>query len=269
MLAQEAEHVGHHVLVAIRVLQALLRGRARVHDHERRARPRAHLRKRGVPQAGDVVDDHGAGLDRRLGDGGLVRVHRHDGAEVVHQPPHEGHDALELLVDLDGRPVRDARLAADVEPVGAVGEQAPGMRDARVERAVDAAVGERVRRGVDDAHEQRPRAQGDRASTGAQRERARGHAQPTRTVRVTAVALPALSVALKRIVCRPAPRRRRTLRAVTARPPSKLIRVYFTPEALSRATAVARTTRPEREIRPVSLGGRPSMRSRRVAVAVA
>ena len=73
----------------------------------------------GIAQAADVVDDHRAGLDRRRRNRGLVRVDRHDRAELAGEPPHERHDALDLLRRGDRRAQRDARLAADVDDVGA------------------------------------------------------------------------------------------------------------------------------------------------------
>ena len=48
------------------------------------------------------------------------------------------------------------RLSADVDEVGAVGEQLLAMLDCCDRRGVQATVGERVRRDVDDAHHEAP-----------------------------------------------------------------------------------------------------------------
>ena len=71
----------------------------------------------------------------------------------------EWHDALDLLRCGHGRTVGDARLAADVDEVGPGVEQLAGARHPRVEVGVGARIRERVRRGVDDAHEPRPLAE--------------------------------------------------------------------------------------------------------------
>ena len=63
------------------------------------------------------------------------------------------HDAGDLLVDGHLGDAGDARLATDVDHDGALGDLLERQRHPCVGRAVLAAVGERVGRGVHDAHE--------------------------------------------------------------------------------------------------------------------
>ena len=74
-----------------------------MHQHERRTRLGADTGEIGVAQAGDVVDDRGAGGDRGGGDRRLVRIHGDDRLKGVGDPLHERDDALDLLLDGHGR----------------------------------------------------------------------------------------------------------------------------------------------------------------------
>ena len=133
-LAQEREDVLDPVLVAREV--DLLGLGARVHDDQRAAAARRDVREPGVPQAADVIEDRGAGLDRRSRDGGLPGVDGHEHA-FGDEPLDERDDALDLDL-LRGDPgVGDARLAADVDQVRALGDEVqrvPGLGLERVER---------------------------------------------------------------------------------------------------------------------------------------
>ena len=101
-------------------------------------------------------------------------------------------DALELLLDRDRRAVAAGGLAADVEQVGPAASSARACSRRDVERRALAAVGERVRRRVDDAHQQRPPAERQGPAGGAQDGRA--HFTMRSESRLT-VTLPALSAA--------------------------------------------------------------------------
>ncbi len=57
---------------------------------------------------------------------------------------------------LHGIGARPGRLAADIDDVGAGGGKLGGMRDRLLLGVEEAAVGERIRRDVDDAHQHRP-----------------------------------------------------------------------------------------------------------------
>ena len=82
-LAQERLDVGGDVVVVGGDRAPSLGRRARVHDHERRARARAQVRQRGVAQPADVVEDRRAGVEGGARDRGLPGVDRDD--DVVAQ----------------------------------------------------------------------------------------------------------------------------------------------------------------------------------------
>ena len=52
---------------------------------------------------------------------------------------------------------RPGRLAANIQQIRPFGKQLPGMGNARIERKIQAAIGKRVWRDVDDPHDQGPR----------------------------------------------------------------------------------------------------------------
>ena len=108
----------------------------------------------GVQQPADVVDDGGSGREDGLDHGRAVGVDRdhHVGIGRVEGGDHR-HDAGDLLVDGHLGDAGDARLATDVDHDGALGDLLERQRHPLVGRAVLAAVGERVGRGVHDAHE--------------------------------------------------------------------------------------------------------------------
>ncbi len=140
-----------------------------MHENQRRARLGADVGEPLVAQPADVVDDRGARGDRGARDRGLVRVHRDERTQLSGDALDQWHHAGDLLVGVDGGPVRDARLAADIDHVGAGGDQRPRPLHARLERRVLAGIGERVGRRVDDPHQPRPPTQLQRPRAGAQR----------------------------------------------------------------------------------------------------
>ena len=117
----------------------------------------ANVDHRGIAgQAGDVVDDLGAGVDGRAGDGGLAGVDRNRNSHLRRELLDHRQHAPQLFVGSDRLGIGPRAFAADVEQVGAVGDQLQGVRDGRVAIEELAAVGKAVRRDVDDAHHQRP-----------------------------------------------------------------------------------------------------------------
>ena len=94
------------------------------------------------------------GRERGAGDGRLRGVDRDPGAGAGLQQPfdHRQH-APQLLVRATGSAPGPGRLAADVEDRGALLLQRKAVLDRRARVEEEAAVGERVGRDVDDAHE--------------------------------------------------------------------------------------------------------------------
>ena len=84
----------------------------------------------GVAQAADVVDDRRAGGDRGARHRRLVGVDRDERAELAGDRSISGTTRSISSSALDRRTVGDARLAADVDHVGAVREQRSRQRDA-------------------------------------------------------------------------------------------------------------------------------------------
>ena len=125
-----------------------------MHEHERRAGARGELGQRGIAQPADVVEHHRSGLEGRARDLRLPRVDR-DADALGRQALDERDDARGLLVGRGGRRVGDARLAADVDEVGALGDELESALHLAVERVQAHGVGERVVAGVDDPHDQR------------------------------------------------------------------------------------------------------------------
>ena len=180
-LPEEVPHIDDDVLVEAGVEQRLLRLGARVHQHQAGARRRADVRQRELPQPGDVVDELRAGRDRRLRDRRLVGVDGDDHVELARDPLDHGHHARGLLVGGHRRTAAERRLAADVDDPRARRDQLARPRDARLDVGQLAGVGERVRRGVDDAHQQRRARERDPRPAHAQRACRSDHPPPTTT----------------------------------------------------------------------------------------
>ena len=151
-LAQEGLDVARHVVVGGERLALGLR--ARVHEHERRAAARRELGQRGVAQPADVVEHHRPGLQGGARHLGLPGVDR-DADTLGREALDERDDARGLLVRRRGGAVGDARLGADVDEVRALGDELEPALDLALERVQAHGVGERVRAGVDDPHDQR------------------------------------------------------------------------------------------------------------------
>ena len=122
---QELPHVLDDPPVERAVVQTLLGRRDRVHEHERGTGLRAHVGERRVAQAADVVDDARAGGHRRPSHRRLVGIDRDARPELGDDPLDQRHDPRDLLLGGHGRPIGHAGLAADVDQLGALGEQRP------------------------------------------------------------------------------------------------------------------------------------------------
>jgi hypothetical protein len=130
---------------------------AHVHQADAAARMRRdELDRARRSQRGDVVDDVGAEVERGAHDLDLGRVDRDRAAEADRRLRAPGERAPALL-DAHRQRAGPARLAADVEDVGAFGEHLLAAGDRLRRRQARAAFGERVGRDVDDAHHARPR----------------------------------------------------------------------------------------------------------------
>jgi hypothetical protein len=125
-----------------------------VHEHERGAGPRRQVGERGVGQAADVVQHHGARIEHRAGDRGLPRVDR-DRDPLPHQALDERHHARRLLLGGRRGRVGDARFATDVDEVGAVGDERERLAQLGLERLEAHRIGERIGPRVDYAHDER------------------------------------------------------------------------------------------------------------------
>ena len=130
---------------------------AHVHQADAAARVRSdEIERTRRSQRGDVVDDVDAEIQRDAHDLDLGRVDRDRNSEADRRCEHRP-DAGELFLDAHWQRTRTARLAADVEDVGALGEHLLAAGDRLRRRQSRAAFGERVWRDVDDAHHARPR----------------------------------------------------------------------------------------------------------------
>ena len=154
-LFEERPDVGDDVAVA-RVVLHRPRLAEHVHQADVGARLGDDLRQlRVAPQRRDVVHELCAERESAPRDLGLRRVDRD--RHLARQPLQHRHDATQLLLDRDALRPGPRRLAADVHDRRSVVDHAPGRvgRDVGIE--VHAAVRERVRGDVDDAHHRRAR----------------------------------------------------------------------------------------------------------------
>ena len=123
-----------------------------VHHDQDRPEVADHRGHVGVgAQGGDVVDDAGTQLDAACGGGGMVGVDRE--RRLVRQCPHHRLQPGQLLLAGDRAAAGCGRLAAQVEDMGAVGQQLPAMRHGGIGCQVLPAVAEGVGRHVDHAHQ--------------------------------------------------------------------------------------------------------------------
>lgn len=108
---------------------------------------------RGVGEAAaDVVDEDGAGFDGAGGDGGAHGVDG-DGDAFGGEAADDGDDAAELFLLVDAAGAGAGGLAADVDEVGALGDEVEAVFDGGRGVEPAAAVGEGVGGHVDHAHD--------------------------------------------------------------------------------------------------------------------
>ena len=119
-----------------------------------------------VLQATDVVDDRCARGHGLPGDRGFVRVDRHRHATVTRQCCDHRQHASQFLAGVDGLGAGPRRLAANVQNVGAVGNHLQAIVDCSRGVESPSAVGEGVRRDVDDPHDERAATQIERRPPG-------------------------------------------------------------------------------------------------------
>lgn len=144
---QRLGHFSNHILVAA-VLGHHRRGCGAVHGDP------AHTQVGGdMAQAGtDIVDDAGADGDGSPGHRLAARIDRHH-CRLAERFNHVDH-AGEFLGGGYGLGTGPCRLPTDVDDGGALGDHHPAVGDRIVGGQEGAAVGERVGRGVQDAHHQ-------------------------------------------------------------------------------------------------------------------
>ena len=108
---------------------------------------------RGVGEAAaDVVDEGRAGGEGLLGDGGAHGVDG-DGDALGGQAADDGDDPAQFLVLVDPGGAGAGGLAADVDEVGALGDEVEAVLDGGRGVEPAAAVGEGVGGDVDDSHD--------------------------------------------------------------------------------------------------------------------
>ena len=126
-----------------------------MHDDQRRAALRRDLRHRRIgAQAGYVVDHGGAERERPARDKSLGGVHRDRRGEPREQRGQHGVKPRPFLRLGDGNEAGPGRFRADVNDVRAGGGHGPTMGERRLRRDETAAVGEGIRRDVEDAHDE-------------------------------------------------------------------------------------------------------------------
>ena len=116
----------------------------------------------GVFQAVDVIDEVGTGSECRAGDFGFTGVDGEgdvwEGGELFD----DGDGAAEFFIEGDGLGAGACGFAADVDDVGAEGDHGLGVGDGFSGLEEGASVGEGIRGGVEDSHEERRSVWGER-----------------------------------------------------------------------------------------------------------
>ena len=151
--AQEPVHVVHDVVVR----RCPLHGAGRslhVHQHHRGTPvgdQRRHVRVEA--QGADVVHHDGAGVEGGGGDVGAPGIHRHPRLVAPDDLADHRHHAGALFRRRYGQRPRARGLAAHVDQVGALRQHHLGTRQRLLGFTIQPAVGERVRRDVQNAHD--------------------------------------------------------------------------------------------------------------------
>ena len=154
-VGEVVDQVAGHVGVA-RVLLHGLRLAQHMHQHDGGTRLRGDTRAIGITgQRSHVVDDGGTRRHRLPHHRSMTRVDGYDGAGLA-QRPHHGQHARGLVLRRDRRGAWPGGFTADVDDVGAGRQHGPAVVDRCRRIGEIAAVGETVRRHVQNAHDQRP-----------------------------------------------------------------------------------------------------------------
>ena len=140
------------------------RGPEHVHQDHAAAVLGAQAGQLGIAaKRGDVIDDRGAGVQGRRGDGRLRRVNRNRNRRrgltpfLLGQGGDHRSRSRELLLGAHIGRSGPGRLAADVEDVCPFGSKPAAMLDRRLGVEVEPPVRERVGGDVDDPHQLRHR----------------------------------------------------------------------------------------------------------------
>ncbi len=140
---------------------------AHVHQHQGRARLHGDVRDgRVVPQPADVVDHRGARVHGGPRDQRLGRIHGDGDGHLPGQCRDDRLDARPLDGRIDLRRARARGLPADVDQVGPRRDHREGGIDGPRQVGMASAVREAVGRDVQDPHDERPRAELERAPAG-------------------------------------------------------------------------------------------------------
>jgi len=105
-------------------------------------------------QTPDVVDHICAGVQRSAHHRGLVGIDGKRYSRRSQRFDYRNH-ALELFVEWHGRRARTRRFPANIDNVSAVANHVGSLRERSVTRDETAAIGKRIRRYVENAHDQR------------------------------------------------------------------------------------------------------------------
>ncbi len=149
---EEGRHVGNDV-------DGRIRGLAVVHDSDRHATLGDEVRHVGIAlQPPHVIDDRRTLIERPGGDGGFERIDRDRDAERDEFRQHRRQSGLLLRQrHANGAAVGARRFSADIEDIGALGNEAAGVGERRLRIEKAAAIGKRIRGDVEDAHNHWPR----------------------------------------------------------------------------------------------------------------
>jgi hypothetical protein len=117
---------------------------------------RGKLQRGAIAQRIDVIDDRGTRADRGRHDGGLGRIDRDGHVQRCTDALDDGHDAGHFRVCVDRRGPRSRRFPADIDDQRALGDHRRSTIQRSVSLQVASAVGEGIRRDVQDAHHDGP-----------------------------------------------------------------------------------------------------------------
>ena len=150
--------LGNHLADNVAILRFGIHGfraSSRVHDHQCGARFRHHTgHRRIVSQATDVVHQYRPCVDGRSCDFRFVGIHRDRHREPLGKSVDDRHQTREFLVNGDRLGAGSRRFTSDIDQVGALALQTQSGLDRQIGIELRKRLGERVRRDVEDAHQQ-------------------------------------------------------------------------------------------------------------------